>query len=238
MAVVALKDHGGHPAGHRKAHAEKGFAFLAEVAPQDDRTVRAWRRLFIGVYLVFTAGATLVALLSILAVHCGFRTPPKIKGDRISARGDKPEELRSCHKELVELLGELHNKSFALQADVLKYKVEPVAEWRNWSASWRHRWEAVGVRCRLADLAGTGVSAPIDRMEGIHAALAELQLAYTDVAERFIEGYVERMRQLRADLAAVRRMIDSRRHASAGAARRDGAARNPPGDRAAGRDLR
>lgn len=238
MAGAGPGANGGHPASHRTVHVEKGFAFLAEVAPQDDRTVRAWRRLFIGVYLVFTAGATLVALLSILAVHCGYRTPAKIKGARISADADKPEELRSCHKELVGLLGELHSKTFALQADALKYRTEPVTEWRNWSASWRHRWEAVGVRCRLSELAGAGVSQPIDRMETVHAALAELQLAYNDVAERFIDGYVERLRQLRADLAAVRQMIDSRREVPLGTTGRDAAAPLAPPDTGAGGEPR
>lgn len=175
--------------------------------------MRSWRRLFIGVYLGFTVGATLVALLSILAVHCGYRTAEQLVGDRISDKADKPEELRSCHKELAGLLADLHQKTFALQAEALKYDMEPVTEWRNWSASWRHRWEAVRERCRLRELAGRGVSAPLDRMESVHATLSELQLAYNDVAERFIEGYVERLRLLRTELAVVRGMIDSRREA-------------------------
>jgi hypothetical protein len=184
---------------------------LAEAAQQDDRTVRNWRRLFTGFYLFFTVGATLCALLSILSVHCGLRRPERIAGDRISDTANKPEELRSCHRQLEALLAELHEASFSLQTEALKYKMEPVVEWRNWSESWRHRWEAVGVRCRLRELAGAGVSPALNRMEGVHAELAELQLAYSDVAERFVDGYVERLRRLRADLTEVRGLIDSQR---------------------------
>ncbi|MFH1130039.1 MAG: hypothetical protein V1754_01810, partial [Pseudomonadota bacterium] len=95
-------------------------------------------------------------------------------------------------------------------AIALKYDTDPATEWRNWSGGWRFRWRALNRRCRLNQLAGAGVSEEIDKMYEIHSSLAELQLSYTDVMDRFVEQYVERLQKLRLELKEVRSMIDRR----------------------------
>ena len=185
------------------------------------RTIRRWRRAFLGIYLTVTVGAGLLALLSMLSVHLGVREliPVAAGGPVIRATANEPKELRACHRELERLLLSLHEETFVMQGRALKYKIDPAAEWHNWSNAWRGRWQTVQRRCRLRELGGAGVSKEIDRMAAIHDGLGELQLSYTGVMDRFLERYVDRLRRLRADLTAVRDMID---HRSAGAGRPSG----------------
>ncbi|MCA9673326.1 MAG: hypothetical protein KC503_47375 [Myxococcales bacterium] len=186
----------------------------AEAAPSSEQTVRRWRKAFYSIYLAFTVLAGLWALLSMLSVHCGWRPPSAaaaLRGPRIINKGDNPDELRRCHQRLERLLTDLHHKTFTLQARTLKYpKIDPAVEWRNWSKAWRARWRELDRRCRLSELAGSGKSKEIDRMQAIHRVLAELQLGYSGVVDRFVERFADRLRGLRKDLAAVRAMIDQR----------------------------
>jgi hypothetical protein len=180
--------------------------------PSDaDPTVRRWKRILLGIYLLFTGVAVIWAFASLVAFNCGGHAVP-VKGPRISPAADNPKELRACHKKLERLLTDLHEETFALQANALRYRTDPAAEWRNWSEAWKLRWQALRWRCRLDELGGSGVSPAIDQMAAIHAALEELRLSYTGLVDTFIERYTERLQNLRKDLAAVRTTID-RRHA-------------------------
>jgi hypothetical protein len=184
----------------------------------NERTVRRWRKAFYSLYLTFTVLAGLWALLSLLSVHCGWQSMAALgaaaarRGPRISASADNPHELRDCHRRLERLLTDLHQETFTLQARALKHrKTDPAAEWRNWSKAWRARWRELDRRCRLSELSGSGKSKEIDRMHAIHSVLAELQLGYSGIVDRFVERFADRLRGLRKDLAAVRAMIDQRR---------------------------
>ncbi len=84
-------------------------------ADSSEKTVRLWRRIFLGLYLAFTLGACLLAFLSILAYQLGAHEPPVKRGRRIMASADNPKELRDCHKRLERLATELHKETFTLQ---------------------------------------------------------------------------------------------------------------------------
>jgi len=172
-----------------------------------ERTVRRWRHLFTGIYLVITVGAVLWVLLSILALHCGHYRPA-LAGPKIGARADDPKELRRCQRDVERLLVDLNEETFKLQGRALRYEFDPDAEWRNWSYAWRHRWQAVARRCRLGE--GEVGSPELEELESVHAVLAELELSYGEVIERFVERHLHRIRQLRGQLERVQEMIDRR----------------------------
>jgi hypothetical protein len=159
------------------------------------------------IYVIFTGSATTLVLASIAAVHCGIEPAP-VDGPQISARGDNPQELRRCQRDLARLLSDLHHETFQLQRTALKYDIDPATEWHAWSRGWRYRWRALDRRCRLSELESSQDSPAIGKMYRIHSAMAELQLSYTGVMDRFVEKYVQRLRNLRRELGAVRDMID------------------------------
>lgn len=175
------------------------------------RTVRRWRRIFLGLYLAFTVGAALLGFFSILAYQLGANRLPVHTGRQISARANNPWELRDCHQRLERLATDLHKETFTLQSQALKFETDPAVEWRNWSVQWQHRWQQLDHRCRLSELSVQGVSAEIDKMAAIHRSLDELQLSYSGVVNTFVERYVERLRTLRSELTQVRGMIDRRK---------------------------
>jgi len=179
------------------------------------RTVRRWRKIFTGAYLAFTVAAAGWALLSLLAVHCGYYVPSEPQGPRIGVAADDPAELRRCHRSLERLLVDLHDTTFSLQARALKYDIDPATEWRNWSRAWTQRWRQVNHRCRLSE-PGDGPRPILERMRPVHAALAELQLGYSGVVDRFIERYADRLRQLRSELRTIRALIDRQRKRRSG----------------------
>jgi hypothetical protein len=182
-------------------------------ADSSEKTVRLWRRIFLGLYLTFTLGVCLLAFLSILAYQLGAHEPPVKRGRRIMASADNPKELRDCHKRLERLATELHKETFTLQIKALKFKRnDPATEWRNWSTGWKHRWRRLNYRCRLSELSGQGISTEIDKMAAIHRSLDDLQLSYSGVVNTFVERYVDRLRRLRSELTGVRGLIDRRKH--------------------------
>lgn len=163
---------------------------------------------------MFTFGAVVLTAVSVLAVTFGGEALPPVKGPRIGAQGDTPDEIRACHRDLERLLTDLHKETFFIQAKALRFDTDPATEWRNWSEAWRGRWRTLDWRCRLSELSGRGKPA-IDRMAAIHSTLAELQLSYSGVMDRFIETYSDRLRRLRKDLSEIRSMIDRDRHRGA-----------------------
>lgn len=185
---------------------------MPEPTDSSEKTVRLWRRIFLGLYLAFTLGACLLAILSILAYQLGAHEPPVKRGRRIMASADNPKELRDCHRRLERLATELHKETFTLQINALKFKhMDPATEWRNWSTGWKHRWRRLDYRCRLSDLSDQGVSTEIDKMAAIHRSLDDLQLSYSGVVNTFVERYVDRLRRLRSELTGVRGLIDRRK---------------------------
>lgn len=171
-----------------------------------DPTVRRWKRIFFGIYLVLTGCIVVWAFCSIVMALFGDRPLP-VKGPRISPAADNPRELRACQEELGHLLTDLHRDTFQLQAMALRFDLDPASEWGNWSKAWRFRWNAVDWRCRLSSLSGQGISPAIDAMAQIHGELDELQISYSGVVNNFIERYVERLYKLKNDLDAVQKMI-------------------------------
>jgi hypothetical protein len=188
--------------------------------PRAAKTVRRWRRAFLGIYLAFTFGAVLVAFMSTLAVHCGGRSLaslPHHKGPRIRTDAADPNELRGCQAELDRLLRELHREAFTVQQKALRFDTDPASEWTNWSAAWRARWQALDYRCRFSEGGGKTRSPEIDKMANIHKALEELQFAYSGLVSSFAGTYVDRLRHLRSQLQEVRESIDRRKPADPGA---------------------
>ena len=168
----------------------------------------AGRRVFLALYVAFISAFGIWSLVSVLAVHLGLHKDElHFSGPLISAQADNPAELLRCHKDLDQLLGELHQETFSIQAKALKFNFDPAAEWRNWSPGWIRRWKIVGRRCRLSDLRGRGVHHAIDALADIHGALEELQLSYTGVMDRFVENYSERLRTLKHKLGVIPAMI-------------------------------
>lgn len=183
-----------------------------EVRDNAEKTLRRWRWTFIAIYLVFTSVAVLWPGASIVAFHCGLQQQAaQLDGPRISFNASDPRELRNCQQKLEQLLTDLHRETFTLQARALRFEENPAAEWRNWSRAWRQRWRVLGRRCRLGELAGSGVSPAIDRMADIHKHLRQLQISYTGVMDQFVERYAERLNRLKQQLAKVRSMIDRQR---------------------------
>lgn len=185
-------------------------------AERDERAApgpaaRLGRKILLWSYVTFTGLIALWTLLSVVQVHAGFHKPKlHFKGPKISPRADKPKELRRCHRDVERLLRELHDQTFALQAKALKYDINPATEWRNWAQAWRMRWSLVDSRCRLRELSGSGTSKEIDALYGVHDALSELQLSYTDVMDRFVERFARRLREQQRRLERVNKQIESR----------------------------
>lgn len=182
---------------------------MSSPTQQAERIVARWRKVFLGVYLVFVVGAVLITFVSVLGFHLGAYKVP-IKGTQISPRADKPMELRACHSRLSRLMTSLHKETFSLLARSQRFETQPAKAWEDWSRDWRHRWAVLDHYCRLSELAGTGVSPEIDKMARIHQALDELHISYTGVVNNFAERYVDRLRTLRDEVASVRAMIDRR----------------------------
>jgi hypothetical protein len=184
-------------------------------SPQE-RTVRRWKRAFFGIYLAFTFAAAALAFFSVLSVHCGWHSTPPA-GPQISPGADRPEELRTCHRDLDRLLRDLHKEAFTVQARALRFDTNPATEWRDWSKQWQLRWRTIAWRCRFRELAGQGMSPAIDQMAAVHTALDELHLGYSGQVDRFVDAYVQRLRKLSKELGEVRATIDrrSRPHAAA-----------------------
>jgi hypothetical protein len=174
-----------------------------------ERTERLWRRIFLGLYFVFTLGTVIYTALSVIMILCGGRAVP-VKGPRISERADNLDEVRACHKDLERLLADLHRETFTIQARALRFDIDPAAEWHNWSQSWAMRWRTLDWRCRFSDIRGRGISAEIDKMASVHHDLEELQRSYSQVMDRFIAAYADRLHNLRKDLVSIRAMIDRR----------------------------
>jgi hypothetical protein len=172
-----------------------------------EQIIRRWKRIFLGIYLSFTVVVCLLTLLSILVVHCGGRPAP-LTGPRITERA-KPDEIRSCHRDLERLATDLHRETFSIQAKALRYETDPATEWRNWSGAWQNSWRSLGWRCRLQD--DQGGNPALEKMASIHGALRDLQHSYSGVMDRFMESYAQRLRRVRRELTDVRTMID--RHA-------------------------
>jgi hypothetical protein len=175
----------------------------------EDKTVRRFRKAFLGLYLAFTIGMSVWTFLTLLASNCGGRAIPS-KEPRISSKADDLFELRQCQRELERLLTDLHKETFNLQGKALRFDTDPGTEWRNWAAGWRQRWHALDWECRLSELSGKGVSAEIDAMESVHLELDELQHSYTGVVDTFVERYVERLHRLRGELNKIGSMIETR----------------------------
>jgi hypothetical protein len=181
-----------------------------EQAEKARRIISRWRKLFLGIYLVFVVVSVLVTFFSVLAFHLGVHQVP-IKGTRISATADDPKELRACHRRLSRLMTDLHKEAFSLLAHSQRFETHPARAWENWSRDWHHRWRVLDHHCRLSELSGRGVSPEIDKMARIHQALDELHISYTGVVNNFAERYVDRLRTLREEVASVRAMIDRRK---------------------------
>ena len=188
---------------------------------QRPRAARIGRKMGWGVSLGITAVASVWSFISVLAVHCGFSgEKPVVVGWRITPSADKPAELRRCHRYVAGLLRDLHKESYDLQARSLKFDIDTAAEWRNWSAAWGRRWTAVGRRCRLKELSGTGKSPTIDAPNDVHQELDRLRHAYDGVMARYVEHHARRLKRLRRTLTSIRNTIDRRSH-------RKGAGRPP-----------
>lgn len=172
--------------------------------------IRRWKRIFLGIYLAFTCSVSLLALLSIVAVHCGAYHIP-IKGERIGITADDPKQLGDCHRKLKRLMTDLHRQTVHLQAKALRFDVDPSVEWSKWSDGWRNRWRVINWRCRLSDLSGQEDKPEINNMASIHMALDELQLSYTGVMNTFVDRNKNRLHKLQDDFANVRKMIERRR---------------------------
>lgn len=169
-----------------------------------------WQRVFLGAYLLFTAGAISLTTISIVTVLLD-KYPQEGQGPRISTRADKLPELRGCHKDVQRLLRDLHKEAFTVQARALRYDIDPMTDWGNWSTGWMKRWHAVDWRCRLSDLQDTDVSPVIHRLAGVHQALQELQISYGGVVQQFSTKYIERLRNFKRDLSDIRVMIEKRK---------------------------
>jgi len=184
----------------------------------EEKTVRPWRRAFLGLYLAFTLAAILTTFFSVLVANCGGSPVPE-GGPQISPGGQDPADLRGCHKDLERLLSDLHREAFTVQGKALRYDTDPGAEWRNWSQEWRLTWRSLGWRCRFDELGGKEMSPEIDQMAAIHRQLEELQLSYSGLVEKFVDTYVDRLRKLRKELGQVRDAIDRRKPGGASPAR-------------------
>ena len=182
---------------------------MSSPTQQAERIIARWRKVFLGVYLLFVIGAILITFFSVLAFHLGAHKVP-VKGKQISARADNPKELRRCHRKLSRLMTGLHRETFSLLARSQRFETQPARAWANWSRDWRHRWNVLDHHCRLSELSGRGVSPEIDKMARVHEALDELHISYTGVVKNFAERYVDRLRALRDQVASVRAMIDRR----------------------------
>lgn len=186
------------------------------IAPSNDlpvssTTPRRWRKAFFYLYLAITSIVCAWLAISIIAVQFGLTQLPPAKTPQIHPALDNPIELLRCKRQLDSLLADLHNETFRIQLDALKYKTDPEAEWHNWSESWRLRWRATNHYCRFSELGGTGIRLEIDEMDRVHEELSEMQLAYTDVMEQVITRHVTRLRRLRNKLSTIEQTIEERR---------------------------
>ena len=172
-----------------------------------DHTVRLWKRLLIGVYLVFTLFIVAWTTASLVVANFGEPTV-KLKGPRIKASADDPKELRKCIKNLQRLLDDFEKESLTLQGRALKYDMNPDAEWSNWSERWKMRGNKLSYRCRLDELSGAEVNPAIDKMAEVHLALGDLHNSSTSVVKGYMGQYVKRLRTLRKKMSAVRTMVD------------------------------
>jgi hypothetical protein len=183
--------------------------------PRAERTIRRWRRAFLGLYLTFTFGAVIVAFFSILAVQCG-GIPLAHTGPRIQDVSD-PIELRSCATGLDRLLRDLHREALTVQQTALRFDIDPAREWQNWAEAWHMRWRALAYRCRFQEASGSNVSPELRRMVEIHTALDELQFAYGGLVSRLAGNYAQRLRRLSSQLQEVHNLIDRRKPPGQGA---------------------
>ena len=135
--------------------------------------------------------------------------PPaaELKGRRIKPTGDDPRELRRCLGRLARLLDDFERESLTLQGKALKYDMNPVTEWQNWSRRWKMRGRRLEYRCRFRELSGSKNQAVNDMAE-IHLALNDLHVTSTSVVSSYMEQYVIRLRTLRKKMTAVRTTID------------------------------
>lgn len=186
----------------------------AAAGDHEPACVRRWR---IGVQAAHLAGTIALCawvVASVVATHAGaYESRPAASEPRISSSADNPEELSDCQIRLQRLLNELHQEAFTLQARAVRFGFDPAGEWANWTEAWRWRWQLVAHRCRLDELANQGVSPALDLLAEVHRALSELQVSYTEVVDRFVDRYLERLRHLNQQLTRARALIAAGRRA-------------------------
>jgi hypothetical protein len=187
---------------------------VTALSPQPEaaaKKIRRWRKIFLGIYIAFTSSAIVLTFLSILVYHWGGRPFP-VHGPQISFHGNNPEELRSCLNDLNRLLSDLHKETFTVQARALRFDTDPETEWRNWSADWKLRWQSLRWRCRLEQQSDESTTPIIKRMAKIHLDLEELQFSYGGVVDKFVNRYIERLRNMRSELSSIHALIDREKH--------------------------
>lgn len=177
---------------------------------------RRYRQVLAGCYLVLAA--SVVLLLTASVVEELFFHRPQTKLSFASGQAHAPEsplsldepdprELLECHGIVLNLLTTLGKETARLLALPPRGdRGELASLWEDFSRAWRDEWDVAEARCRFSELAETKLGVAYDRLAKVHGDLPSIRLKYESLLVSFDE-------ELAAELAGMRRALDSSRSA-------------------------
>ncbi len=164
---------------------------------------RRYRQILAGSYVVLAASVVLLLTASVVEEIFFHRPQADLPRTALSIEKPDPQELLVCHGVVLNLLTTLGTESARLLSLPPRGdRGELASLWEDFSRTWRDDWDVAEARCRFSELAETQLGVAFDRLAEVHGALPSIRLKYESLLVSFDE-------ELAADLAGMRRALDS-----------------------------